>query len=246
MQSSLRVGIVLALAVVLVAALALFGCTDSEPADSDAGDNGSSTPAPVAGTQPVLMLGRSVMEAWFAYMDPEWDWESPIVRDGYSLMYGSMETPPDIARSACAFIRNADPDTVVFFKFCFDDFWGGSGSEGREELDNLIGWAEEVAECAADRGLILIVGNALPKVASYTEPDLIAQHRAYNEWLEGFAAGRPGEVYVFDLYGPLTGADGTLKREFSLERDDSHLNSTAYDLLTPRLLELLGRVSESL
>lgn len=239
-----RRGAVLALLLLLALALGVAGCGGGDPdADTQADTNGGDAAPSSGSARPVLMMGRSVMEGWFAHLDPAWDWESPVVRDGFALTYGPLETPPEIARSACGLIEDAEPGTTVFFKFCFDDFWGGSGRDGREELEDLTGWVREVAECAAERDVVLIVGNALPKVATYTDDALVTQHREYNQWLGEFAAEAPGEVHVFDLYGLLSTTVGALRPEFAISPNDSHLNDAAYGELEQPLFELLERVA---
>lgn len=190
------------------------------------------------------MMGRSVMEGWFQHLNPGWDWESTVMRDGFALTYAPLEAPPDVARGACDHIGSVDPGSIVFFKFCFDDFPGGSGREAFEELEDLTRWTREVVERAADREVVLVIGNALPKVADQTDEALVAQHRTYNRWLEEFAVEAPGEVHVFDLYGMLSADDGALRPTFSVSPDDSHLSEAAYEELEPTLFDLLERISE--
>lgn len=243
MPRCLWVALLASIAVTLLGCLLLTACAE-EPTEEAMPDSSDRSTGEDTDAQPVLMMGRSVMEAWFVHLDPQWDWESPVVRNGFSLSYGALQTPPDIAQSACTLIREAAPGTTVFFKFCFDDFLGSEGQEGREELDALTGWVQQVADCAANQGVILIVGNALPKVASSTHADLVRQHRAFNEWLSEFADGEAsGVVHVFDQYGALTGTDGALRAEFSVSREDSHLNDAAYEELDPLLFELLAVAS---
>jgi hypothetical protein len=239
-------------AAIVVAALMLAGCAgSSESSDSDDGqdastetDSGDEASADIEmGEGDVLMMGRSVMAGWFEHWDSEWDWESPIEENGYTLAYGGLSEPPEIAQSACQYIAEAPEGSVAFFKFCFVDCYGSSGQEGEDELADLEMWTEEVAACASDSGVTLIVGNALPQVADHTSADLVAQHRAYNEWLDGFAESNDG-IYVFDQYGVLTDADGNLKAEYAVSPEDSHLNDEAYQALDPDLFQLLAAAQE--
>jgi hypothetical protein len=247
--------VLLFLAVLVLAAL-VVGCTSSaddsaseqsstasedggESANDDSPDSDSS--ADESGGAEVLMMGRSVMGGWFQSWG--WNWDGPVEREGYTLTYGELETPPEIASSACDHIAQAPEGSVVFFKFCFDDFWGDSGARGNRQVQELEGWVEEVAACAEDRGVVLVVGNALPKVAEYTDSALVLQHRNFNSWLDEFAEGNPN-VYVVDVYGPLTDSDGALRSEYAVGATDSHLTPEAYEALDPLLFEVLAEASE--
>ncbi|GAB4279025.1 MAG: hypothetical protein Kow0056_11870 [Coriobacteriia bacterium] len=189
---------------------------------------------------PVLMLGRSVMGGWFAHWG--WDWESQVSREGYALDRGELSPPPEIADVACEYIAEAPAGAIVFFKFCFEDFWGEGGEASRQQLEDMKVWVMQVADCARDHGMPIVIGNALPKVAQYTDSPLVEQHEAFNEWLEEFASGRT-EVYVVDQYSVLAGPDGALRPEFALSEDDSHLNETAYEALDPVLFATLDEAA---
>lgn len=190
--------------------------------------------------RPVLMLGRSVMWGWFKH----WGWDGafesmPFQKDGYSLTYVELKEPPDIADSAKEHIERAPEGCPVFFKFCFIDFHGGEDST----FDDQKKWVEEVADKAAATGHPLIVGNALPKTAPETDADLVAEHRRFNEWLEGFASQREGGVWVYDFYAVLTDANGAIQKSFASASDDAHPNDKAYDALDPSLFDLLEEVT---
>ncbi len=211
---------------------------DTTQAGADASDGGSTAAA--GGTQ-VLMMGRSVMAGWFQYWG--WDWDGPVERNGFTLTYSELDSPPSIAFSACEHTRSAPEGSVVFFKFCFVDFYGADGSEGDRQLDDMKAWVAEVVDCASQRGVTLIIGNALPQVEDYTDAALVSQHRVYNAWLDEYIAGRGDSVRVLDLYAPLATSSGGLRPEFAVGSHDSHLNSDAYAVLDPLLFGLLEEVS---
>jgi hypothetical protein len=173
----------------------------------------------------VLMLGRSVMYDWFDHWG--WDGETSVKRDGYALYYGELDAPPDIATSAEGYIASAPEHTIVFFKLCFADFWASSSEEVDSNVEENLGYVRRVVEAAQTRGLPLVLGNALPSVASDTSPALVEAHLAYNAGLEEIAAARDG-VYVFDQYSVLTSSDGTLIRGYAVAPSDSHLKDVAY------------------
>lgn len=227
----------------LVGIVGLAGCAP-EPAD-EAGDTASGRSAAVSdedGTvsdAEVYMLGRSVMEGWMTHWG--YDWSGPVDVEGHSLDYRVLEEPDGIAGSAGQYIAEAPEGSVVFFKFCFVDFSAGDPTEERAILDRNEGYVRQVAAAARDAGVKLIVGNALPQVASATTPGLVRQHRAYNAWLDDVAEDEGFDVY--DFYGVLAGSDGALKSEYAVSSDDSHLNDEAYSKLDESFLPLLGEVA---
>jgi hypothetical protein len=240
----------IALAAVTVAVSLGAGCGSQEASSTQASSpesataQGSSTQASsITGAKAALMLGRSVMWGWFKH----WGWDGtpeslPIEKNGYALTYREIATPPDIAASATGFMDEVPQGTIVFFKFCFDDFPGAE--EAASRFEEQKDWIETVAAKAQARNLPLIIGNALPKVAMSTDPTLVAEHREFNAWLEQFAGNSGGAVHVYDLYGILAGPDGALKAEYATSSDDSHPNDEGYAALDPSLFQLLGQVSQ--
>ena len=66
--------------------------------DNDKTGNGGNNDVPTlpAFSKRILMLGQSVMAGWFDH----WADSSHVVKNGYELFYGEMESPPDIVVSA--------------------------------------------------------------------------------------------------------------------------------------------------
>lgn len=204
------------------------GETETDVDEHNGEDNGEA-----AVENLVVMCGRSVMEGWFEHWG--WDWEGDIEMNGYSLRYGSLEADLDTIADSFAAIVDGIPEgqrPVVFFKFCFADF--------DDNLPQLKGIIEEVVRIAGDRGLRLIIGNALPMNQESTSTGLVDLHREYNEWLEGVASENPGSVWIYDFYGQLSDADGALRAEYDV--GDSHLTEAAYEVLDATFFPLLGRV----
>lgn len=192
------------------------------------------------GQTKVLMMGRSVMGGWFGHWDS--DTSSPVKKGRFTLYYKELETPPDIADSAEEYISEVDDkDTILFFKFCFDDFSGSSREEAQQSLKEKKQYVEQVFDAAKDRNLKLIIGNALPRVKTYTDSHLVWNHRKFNAWLDEFAAKHSDEVYIFDQYGVLTDSNGNLKAEYAIDKEDSHLNDSAYDELDKPFFDLLNQ-----
>lgn len=182
-----------------------------------------------AGT--ITMNGRSVMGDWMSYWG--YNWENPVRQNGYSLDYKELDA--DLSTIADSFKSNIEglPEgSVVFFKFCFADFYGDNLSE----LESII---DEVVQTAAGRNLKLIIGNALPMHKQDSSPEHITEYKDYNSFLEEVAATHDN-VWVFDFYGILAGDDGFLKPEYDV--GDSHLNEEAYSALDPEFFLLLDEL----
>ncbi len=190
----------------------------------------------------VLMLGRSVMAGWFMYWGGQGETGDTYKRDGFTLRYGHMETPPNIVNSAKSLISqfHVGPGWIVFFKFCFEDFAAGSPEEVAQTNARNERYVEEVYnEVCKNKGAKLIIGNALPQVKEYTTKFLIQGHKEYNAWLLEFAKAHPGEVFIFDMYSILTTEEGYLKPEYAASPTDSHLNNNAYKALTEKFFPFL-------
>lgn len=179
----------------------------------------------------VTMNGRSVMEGWMSHWG--YDWEGPVGQNGYALDYKALDS--DLSNIANSFRDNVEglPEgSVVFFKFCFADFYGDNLSQ----LEDII---DEVVQTASDRNLNLIIGNALPMHKQDSSSEHVSEYEAYNLHLEEVASGHDN-VWVYDFYGVLAGDDGFLKEEY--DTGDSHPNDDAYEALDPSFFSLLNQI----
>lgn len=197
------------------------------------------------GSRTVLILGRSVAGAWMEYLGADYVCDDEacdtgtyqVDHGGYTFIYAELDTPPDIDDSALRAVDRYGQDAnTVFFKLCFADFesdpYGGNLADNKGYVQNVYGGI------VTQRHKKLIVGNALPMVAEYTDNDLVSNHRAYNQWLTSFAASHV-DIEVLDLYGMLSDSSGNLKSQYPLDAYDSHLNDAAYAKITPGFMELL-------
>ncbi len=219
---------------------ALTGVVNQDATPTDQGEITSQ--AEISGD--ILMLGRSVMAGWFMYWGGQGETGDLYKRDGFTLRYGHMETPPQIANSAKSLISKFGVKSgwIVFFKFCFEDFAAGSPEEVTETNQRNKGYVKEVyEEVCKKRGAKLIIGNALPQVKEYTTKFLIQGHKEYNTWLLNFAKSHPGEVFIFDMYSILTTEEGYLRPEYAASLTDSHLNNNAYRALTRAFFPFLKK-----
>jgi len=251
MKVSKRLGIFACFGLILLTASLFFGC-GKKTSDQQSGSANeerevveeAQTEEESDGTElsgrPVFMMGRSVMYGWFSHWNPD-DASKPAKRGDFVLYYKELSTPPDIAESVKGYVDEIDADnTIVFFKFCFDDFAGSSRSEAKANLSDNKKYIQQVFKAVVEeRGLKLIIGNALPRVENYTDSQLVWNHRTFNNWLEDFAAEHSAEVYVFDQYSVLSDSEGNLKSEYAADPEDSHPNDQAYSDLDDSFFSFL-------
>ncbi len=206
----------------------------SETADTE---ESSST---VKSSNLIWMGGRSVMEGFFDYLGG--DTETPVKKDGYTLVYKNLYDPPDIVDSVDVYLKDkGDTSPVFFFKFCFVDFLGGSRSAAEDNLAEHKQNIQSVYDLVVkDNNLKLLIGNSLPQTQSEADEHLLWNHTQYNNWLEDFENSHKGEVAVFDFYGNLTDSVGYLKPEYAVSSDDAHLNEVAYKVLDEKFFEFLS------
>jgi len=229
------------------------GAKDSRDGDngslpwSDEDDTGRGASVP-AGADTIYMCGRSVLGEWFDHWGWDYDPEDLVSMNSYYLVYREMDVPPGIVDTAREAAREAaeNGSRIMFFKFCFDDFEGGDEYTAQENLGNNIGLITEVFEAAVEEeGLILILGNALPKVREYSDEWLVWNQRQYNGLLEELADRYEGKVVILDLYGTLSTSGGWLDPAYAADPYDSHLNDAAYEALDAVLADVLSGLPAS-
>ncbi|MHB8780864.1 MAG: IPT/TIG domain-containing protein [Candidatus Geothermincolia bacterium] len=209
------------------------------------GEAAESTPRPEprvvrpAAVPQVHMCGRSVMDNWFSH----WGGDD-ITVSGYQLLHHYVSGPPGIVAEVNS-VGDAMPSShsALFYKLCFVDFAGGSSGAAAANLAANSGYADQVVDHALNvTHRPVILGNALPQVASDTDPWLVWNHREYNDHLAALEAAHPGQVFVFDLYGLLSTPEGWLEPAYTDSSSDSHPNGAGYDRLEGPYIELLGEV----
>lgn len=228
--------LLIAIVFLLVAAVAVAGCGASAPPQAEQVSEEPSTeeasdeaPASTDPSHTVTMNGRSVMGGWMVHWG--FDWNGPVSENGYTFDYKELdgaEMPGSFAEN----VSGLAPGSVVFFKFCFADFDGSNLAQREDEIEQVISKARE-------KGLKLIIGNALPVRAEEGSPELREEYEQFNAFLQEQAAANP-DVWIYDFYSVLAGPDGFLKGEY--ETEDSHPNDGAYSALDPSFFELLSGV----
>ncbi len=229
----------LASAVLLALCLAPAACSENT---TPAAPEQQRQPVSAASGEPrVYMCGRSVMENWFAH----WGGTEQATLGGCRLIHVSVGGPPDIVQDVkdVADSIPAGSKAAVFYKLCFVDFSGGDRDSAADNLAANEAYADAVLDCVVNaKHLPLIIGNALPRVRGDTDSELVWNHRQYNAYLQELAASHPGQVYVFDFYGPLAVSGGWLNPAYESSSDDSHPSDMGYGQLDGPLVELLGQV----
>ena len=223
---------VLFLVLVVSLSLAAVGCGKKEEKTEETGEKATveqeqkEEATETSTGKAVLMNGRSVMGGWLEHWG--YNYEGPVREYGYSLDYRELDAE-DMAGSFEENVSGLPPGSVVFFKFCFEDFNG----ENLGDLESTVG---EVIDIAAERGLKLIIGNALPMNEEGGSRELVNEYEKYNAFLEKKATESP-DVWVYDFYSVLAGPDGLLKPEY--DTGDSHPNDDAYAQLDVTFFPLL-------
>lgn len=225
--------LIVLVAVLAVTGLALSGCgnravTVKEPAAAPI-ERSSASQASPSQSQTITMNGRSVMQGWMSHWG--YEGEKPVSRNGYLLDYKELNGG-SIPSSFADNVGGLAPGSVAFFKFCFVDFNGSNLAQRKSEL-------QQVLDTAHQKGLKLVVGNALPVRKQDGSPEIVAEEKQFNNFLASKAAGDPA-VWVYDFNGVLAGPDGYLKPEYQTE--DSHPNDAAYAALDQSFFPLLSGV----
>lgn len=215
-----------ALTLIVVACGLTLGCGSSAPQESPgARPQGSTSQADAS--RAVVINGRSVARGWMDHWG--YSGEGSVQKNGYALEYKELNGD-EIASSFAQNVDGLQPGSVVFFKFCFVDFDGSNLAERERQLDQVVATARE-------KGLKLIVGNALPVRKQDGSPQIVAEEKAFNSYLDQKAAGE-ANVWVLDMNSVLANADGFLKTEY--ETEDSHPNDSAYSALDQVFFPLLA------
>lgn len=224
---------------------------EEKPAEEKASEEVSETETPSVTTEEpatqektdsekkVLMFGRSVMAGWFNY----WGSKnlSEVKKQGYTLEYKELASPPDIINSFKESINklSAKENPTIFFKLCFVDFEGSSKKNAQKNLQRNEKYIEEVYKTTKSKNLKLIVGSALPQVPSSTDSYLKWNHKQYNKWLVDFQKEHKGDVFILDMYDVLSDSSGYLRARYTDDLYDSHPNENAYKALDKEFFKLL-------
>lgn len=239
-------GLLLLAAVLLSSCGRIFGSpfarTGEEGFDSENAEQATPTPLP-SNARVIYMLGRSVTGLWFSHWGWQGDPETPVVRGKYVLFRREIDTPENMVSSARAVLSEIpdSQDPTIQWKFCFDDFSGAEDAQSSIQRNEQI--TQQIYQIVVEQHHHrLIIGNALPKVALDSDPELVAAQRQYNQWLAQFAQSHSGQVFIFDQYNILADANGILRSAYATARDDSHPNEAGYRALDAQYVRVLDTI----
>jgi hypothetical protein len=215
----------------------------------------------------IAMAGRSTMRLWFKH----WNWPYPLrVKGTYRewpipykqytkgdlyLEYLILKRPSQeeaespfgkwMLDSFAEGLSYTDYD-ASFFKFCYVDFIVRGGDSYLDRFEYLTLTIRAVYGITSSKGVLLIIGNALPMTDS--SDDVIEIQRKFNTWLLEFAAAK-SDVEIFDFFSPLTDEGGRLKLEFARSANDTHLGEKAFSkldkLFFPQVSGWLSPITDS-
>lgn len=194
--------------------------------------------APSARGVGIVLFGRSVTEGWFRH----WGVQEGrgFVQGPFRLLHRTFDDGPNETRwpeQVVAALRRFGPHLqAVQFKLCFVDFTEETDLAPYQRTIEAIYRA--VVERAHKK---LLIGNALPNVASASPAALIGKQRAFNAWLAAFAKKHP-HVHVFDQYEVLSTEKGVLDPRYAISASDAHLNELGYAALDTAYFAFLRQV----
>ncbi len=209
------------------------------------------------------MGGRSVMDMWFRYWNlpgvlnkisvyKKW----PIPYKKYQLKEFYFEYIPVCAPHQGFDKPNYEYGKAMFeslsegighrkfnallFKFCFVDFGVKSIENIEGKVESLILLVKKAYEYTQRNKMDLLLCNSLP-VMNPGPYDQEVRYR-FNKWVDEFQKEKQ-DVVKIDLFGILTDEKGKLKKEFSVEPEesDSHPNMNAFKILTEHLLQRINK-----
>ena len=162
-----------------------------------------------------------------------------------------------------AIFSNAAPDVdirlilagnaIVMIKSCFpsSSMWGGAGApadtmtpDDKSVSNYKWHWRSIVSAMRNAPHNFFVMWTNSPLVPDVTNDEEAAAADAFCRWAKDtLAAGRdtiagsfPKNIYVFDYFHKLAGADGKLQMKYAADSTDSHPNSAATQVVAPQLV----------
>jgi len=154
--------------------------------------------------------------------------------DGFAAIFGQpLHDPPD---NTFSHLMQYD---VIAFKSCYpvsniaDDYQLNEyKSHYRAIRDRIDQYPNK----------IFIVVTQPPQVPGSSTPDEANRARAWTQWLQSdeYLAGHPN-VFVFDFFGHLAGADNFLRPEYRQDDYDAHPNAHANQVIGPLFVDFIDQ-----
>jgi hypothetical protein len=140
--------------------------------------------------------------------------------DGYAVIFAQpLHDPPD---NTFSYLMQYD---VIVFKSCFPV--SNIGDDGQlEEYRSYYLSIRERMDQYPDK--IFVIVTQPPEVPADSSTEAAARARSFVNWLKSdeYLSGHPN-VFVFDFFGQLAGADNFLKPEYRTDEYDAHPNELA-------------------
>ena len=158
--------------------------------------------------------------------------------DGFAAIFAQpLHDPPD---NTFSHLMQYD---VVAFKSCFpasnvgdDAQLAAYQSYYRSIRDRMDQYPDK----------LFIIVTQPPQVPANSDPEEAARARAFANWLQSgeYLSGHPN-VFVFDFFGLLAGADNFLRPEYRMDEYDAHPNERANREIGPRFVSFIDQAIRS-
>ncbi|MBU0705200.1 MAG: hypothetical protein KKC18_15225 [Chloroflexi bacterium] len=158
--------------------------------------------------------------------------------DGFAEIFGQpLHDPPD---NTFSHLMQYD---VIAFKSCYpvSNIWGD------EQLDEYKSYYHAIRDRMDQYpDKIFIVVTQPPQVPGSSSPDESVRARAFADWLSSdeFLVGHPN-LFTFDFFGHLAGADNFLRAEYRVDEHDGHPNDQANRTIGPLFVQFIDQAISS-
>jgi len=148
-----------------------------------------------------------------------------------------LHDPPD---NTFSYLMQYD---VIAFKSCYpvSNIWDD------EQLDEYKSYYLAIRDQTDQypEKLFIIVTQP-PQVPAESDPQEGARARAFADWLQSdeYLSGH-SNLFVFDFFGHLAGADNFLRPEYRVDEHDAHPNKQANRAIGPLFVEFIDQAIES-
>lgn len=158
--------------------------------------------------------------------------------DGFADIFAQpLHDPPD---NTFSYLMEYD---VIAFKSCFpvSNIWG---DEQLDEYKSYYLAIRDRIDQYPDK--IFVIVTQPPQVPGSSDPGEAVRARAFADWLQSdeYLAGHPN-LFTFDFFGHLAGADNFLRPEYRMDDYDAHPNEQANRAIGPLFVEFLDQAIKS-
>jgi hypothetical protein len=158
--------------------------------------------------------------------------------DGYAAIFAQpLHDPPD---NTFSHLMQYD---VIAFKSCFPVSNIESEAQLQEYRSHYLSIRDRMDQYP-DK--VFVIVTQPPEVPANSSPDAAARARSFVEWLQSdeYLSGHPN-VFVFDFFGQLAGADNFLRPEYRMDEYDAHPNEVANRTVGPVFVDFLDQAIRS-